>query len=66
MKNDFPWNCDVKQIMGRKRKQEPTTLLFLLQSLIDAEIIVELRNETQIVGTLDHVDNAMKYTFLRS
>jgi small nuclear ribonucleoprotein (snRNP)-like protein len=52
--------------MGRKRKQEPTTLLFLLQSLIDAEIIVELRNETQIVGTLDHVDNAMKYTFLRS
>jgi small nuclear ribonucleoprotein (snRNP)-like protein len=45
--------------MGKKRRQEPTTLLFLLQSLIQAEIIVELRNESQIVGTLDYVDDAM-------
>lgn len=37
------------------------TLAVVLQALINVELTVELRNDTEITGTLTHADPELKY-----
>ncbi len=47
--------------MGRRDgEKEQSTLAFFLKALVGEKVVVELRNETQITGTIDHVDSSMK------
>src|SRR5688572_14296466 len=42
-------------------KRPKKTLACLLQALVGNRVVVELRNETEIRGRLDSVENNMKY-----
>lgn len=51
---------------GRKQRQqekEQSTLVFFLKALLGEKVMIELRNESQILGTIDNVDDSMKYVF---
>lgn len=42
-------------------EKEQSTLMFFLKALLGEEVMVELRNESQITGIIEHVDDSMKY-----
>ncbi len=46
--------------MGKRKVRQQNTLVEFLQSLITCKVIVQLRNETEIIGTIEEVDGDMK------
>ena len=41
-------------------KRGPKTLIIVLKSLMDMEFVIEMKNDTEILGVLDQVDDGMK------
>ena len=42
------------------KKRGPKTLIVVLKSLMDMEFVIEMKNDTEIRGVLDQVDDGMK------
>ena len=42
------------------KKRGPKTLIVVLKSLMDMEFVIEMKNDTEILGVLDQVDDGMK------
>ena len=47
--------------MPKQRERGPRTLIVLLRSLQGMVIAVELKNDVEITGVLDSIDEGMKY-----
>jgi small nuclear ribonucleoprotein (snRNP)-like protein len=43
-----------------RKKKGPKTLVIVLQSMMDMEFVIEMKNDTEVRGVLESVDEGMK------
>jgi small nuclear ribonucleoprotein (snRNP)-like protein len=49
-----------------RRDRTPKTLVVVLRSMMDMEFVIEMKNDTEVRGILDNVDDGMKYVHMHN